>query len=129
MTCRANRVLQFPEILKQFCRAAGIQFFSLVGQSVGASYALRCAQVGDIATNSIPVPYLHTYDISPTDHLQVIDSHSSCFRSFRVDDLYDLYDLAHVTGGEPYSLHDLAHVSWVGSVICRSSCTTSHKGR
>ncbi|CAM9296081.1 unnamed protein product, partial [Laminaria digitata] len=41
---RANRLLEFPEIMRLFCRAAGIRFFSLVGQSVGASYALRCAQ-------------------------------------------------------------------------------------
>eukprot|EP00904_Undaria_pinnatifida_P006585 jgi/Undpi1/3056/HiC_scaffold_15.g06432.m1 len=41
---RANRILEFPEILRRFCRAARIRFFSLVGQSLGASYALRCAQ-------------------------------------------------------------------------------------
>lgn len=42
---RANRVLEFPDILRRFCRAAGIETFSLLGQSLGASYALRCAQV------------------------------------------------------------------------------------
>ena len=29
---------------------------------------------------------------------------------------YDLYDLAHVAGWDPYDLPDLAQVSWVGSV-------------
>lgn len=42
---RPNRILEFPEILRQFCRAAGIEAFSLLGQSLGACYALRCAQV------------------------------------------------------------------------------------
>lgn len=42
---RGNRVLEFPDILRRFCRAAGIETFSLLGQSLGASYALRCAQV------------------------------------------------------------------------------------
>ena len=33
--------------------------------------------------------------------------------------LYDLYDLAHVAGWDPYNLHDLltAHVSWAESVL------------
>lgn len=44
-TRRANRVLEFPEILRHFCKVVGIKYFSLVGQSLGASYALRCAQV------------------------------------------------------------------------------------
>lgn len=35
----------FPEILRAFCKAKDIQSFALVGQSLGASYALRCAQV------------------------------------------------------------------------------------
>ena len=34
--------------------------------------------------------------------------------------MYDLYDLAHVAGREPYNLHDLAHVAWVGPVLRRS---------
>ena len=41
---------------------------------------------------------------------------------------YDLYDLAHVAGWEPYNLPDLGQDSWVGSVIYRS-CVTSHSGR
>ena len=41
--------------------------------------------------------------------------------------LYDLYDLAHVAGLEPYSLHLLGHVSWVASVLYRP-CITSHNG-
>ncbi|CAB1119686.1 unnamed protein product [Ectocarpus sp. CCAP 1310/34] len=41
---KANRILEFPEILRHFCVEAGIKCFSLVGQSLGASYALRCAQ-------------------------------------------------------------------------------------
>ena len=49
-------------------------------------------------------------------------------RSFKADLLPDLYDLAHVTGWDPYSLHDLGHVSWVGSVLYRS-CTSSHNGK
>ena len=39
-----------------------------------------------------------------------------------------LYDLAHVTGCEPYNLYDLAHVSWVVSVLYRS-CTAPQNGR
>ena len=35
------------------------------------------------------------------------------------------YDLAHVAGWEPYSLPGAGHVSWVGSVLYRSSCTAS----
>ena len=33
-------------------------------------------------------------------------------------DLYDLYDLAHVTGWELYDLHDLGHVvlGWICTV-------------
>ena len=43
--------------------------------------------------------------------------------------MYDLYDVPHVAGWEPYILHDLAaHVSWVGSVLYRS-CTTYHNGK
>ena len=41
---------------------------------------------------------------------------------------YDMYDLAHAAGCEPYSLHGLARVSWVGSAPWRS-CTTSRNGR
>ncbi|CAM9286750.1 unnamed protein product [Scytosiphon promiscuus] len=40
----ASRILQFPEILRHFIKVARIKHFSLVGQSLGASYALRCAQ-------------------------------------------------------------------------------------
>ena len=33
-------------------------------------------------------------------------------------DLYDMYDVAHAAGWEPYILYDLrVHVSWVGSVL------------
>ena len=42
-----------------------------------------------------------------TGYLQIIDSHMIYCRSFREDDLYDLCDLAHVAGWEPYNLHDL----------------------
>ena len=40
---------------------------------------------------------------------------------FPLDDIdtcrEDLYDLAQVTGWEPYNLHDLVHVSRVGSTL------------
>ena len=57
---------------------------------------------------------------SRTDHLQIV------YRSFpvhglgfsrQIDIFPILYDLAHVSGWEPYSLHDLGHVSRVGSVL------------
>ena len=35
-------------------------------------------------------------------------------------DLYDLNDLAHVTGWEPFNLHHLGHVAWVESVLYRT---------
>ena len=58
---------------------------------------------------------------------------ASWWRSARQDryipDLYDLYDLAHVAGWEPYSLlYGLAQVSWMASVLHRS-CAASHNGR
>ena len=60
----------------------------------------------------------HTSDRSCADHLQIIST--SWPRPFRADryipDLYDLYDLAHVAGWEPYNPHDLGHVSWVRSM-------------
>ena len=68
-------------------------------------------------------------------HGQMIYSHSSLSRSVRADkgyipDLYDLYDLAHDGGWEPYNLHDLGRIFWVGYVLVLNiSCTTSHTGR
>ena len=44
--------------------------------------------------------------------------------SGKIDDLYDLYDLAHVAGWESCRLHDPAHISLVGYVLC----ATSHDG-
>ena len=44
--------------------------------------------------------------------------------------LYDLYDLAHVAGWDPYNPHDdLDHVSWVGSALQGRFCTTLNNGR
>ncbi|CAM9332782.1 unnamed protein product, partial [Sphacelaria rigidula] len=40
----ANRILEFPDVLRTFCKTARIETFALLGQSLGATYALRCAQ-------------------------------------------------------------------------------------
>ena len=52
------------------------------------------------------------YELFPLDDLDLagqIDLYLICMI------LYDLYDLAHVAGWEPYGRHDLGHVSWAGS--------------
>ena len=56
-----------------------------------------------------------------------LDLSGKIYRS--VPDLYDLYDLAHVSGWEPYVLHDLARVSSVGFVLYRSCIPTSYNFR
>ena len=44
-----------------------------------------------------------------TDHIQIVDFHSSRPRYFREDDLYDLYASAHFAGWEPSNLPSNLH--------------------
>ena len=56
--------------------------------------------------SEIPIDrYFHTSDSSSTDnltdHLQIIPTVHYLDLSRQIDDLYDLYELAHVAGWEP----------------------------
>ena len=46
-----------------------------------------------------------------------IRDRSSIVQGRCIPDLYDLYDLAHAAGWEPYNLRNLGHVSRVGSAL------------